>query len=120
VPYDIGPESIQDLIVKLRELVQSKVEVNRDMCWIYLERLDRYSKVVRVWFQVYLPSWDASLFYGNRVLHDIQILFESMHIPFALPTQTLQLRTQVPFEGGEGEQPAPVILPDLEEGKPST
>ena len=41
----------QGLIKKLKEILHSKPEVNQDMCWIYLERLDRYSKVGRVWFQ---------------------------------------------------------------------
>jgi len=50
VPYDITPQRIQELVVRLRELITNKSEVNQDMCWIYLERLDRYSKVVRVWF----------------------------------------------------------------------
>jgi len=96
VPYDVAPEKIQDLIKSLRELLYSKPEVNRDMCWVYLERLDRYSKVVRAWFQVSLPDWSSSLFYGNQVLHDIQLLFESMGIEFAFPTQTLNLKSEGP------------------------
>jgi len=96
VPYDVAPEKIQDLIKALRELLYSKPEVNRDMCWVYLERLDRYSKVVRAWFQVSLPDWSSSLFYGNQVLHDIQLLFESMGIEFAFPTQTLNLKSEGP------------------------
>lgn len=43
VPYDVSPQRIQELIVKLRELILSKPEVNKEMCWIYLQRLDRYS-----------------------------------------------------------------------------
>ena len=96
VPYDVAPEKIQDLIKALRELLYSKPEVNRDMCWVYLERLDRYSKVVRAWFQVSLSDWSSSLFYGNQVLHDIQLLFESMGIEFAFPTQTLNLKSDGP------------------------
>jgi len=103
VPYDVSPETIQELVKGLRELVMGKPEVNNDMCWIYLERLDRYSKVVRVWFQAGLSSWADSLFYGNQVLHDIQLVFESMGIPFAFPTQTLLVNPQTP---------APVVLPE--------
>jgi len=105
VPYDVAPEKIQELVVQLRELVMGKPEVNKDMCWIYLERLDRYSKVVRVWFQAGLSSWAKSLFYGNQVLHEIQLVFESMGIPFAFPTQTLLVNPQ---------DPAPVVLPEPE------
>lgn len=119
LPYATAPERIQELIVKLRELILDKPEVNPDMCWIYLERLDRYSKVVRVWFQVHLPSWATSLFYGNKVLHDIQLLFESMDIPFAFPTQTLHLKTDTPFATGEKQEAIPVMLPELDEGKQS-
>jgi len=103
VPYDVAPEKIQELVVKLREVVMGKPEVNKEMCWIYLERLDRYSKVIRVWFQAGLSSWDESLFYGNQVLHDIQLVFESMGIAFAFPTQTLLVNPQ---------DPAPVVLPE--------
>jgi len=103
VPYDVAPEKIQEVVVKLRELVMGKPEVNKAMCWVYLERLDRYSKVVRVWFQAGLPSWDESLFYGNQVLHDIQRVFESMGIPFAFPTQTLLVNPQ---------DPAPIVVPE--------
>jgi MscS family membrane protein len=105
IPYDVAPERIQELIKALRDLVMGKAEVNKDMCWIYLERLDRYSKVVRVWFQARLCSWADSLFYGNQVLHDIQLLFESMGIPFAFPTQTVLVNPQTP---------APVVLPEPE------
>ena len=94
VPYEVSPQRIQELIVKLREVILSKSEVNKEMCWIYLRRLDRYSKVVRVWFQVMLPGWSESLFYGNHALHDIQLVFESMSIPFAFPTQTLHFETE--------------------------
>jgi len=106
VPYDVSPVRIQELIKKLKELIHSKPEVNQDMCWIYLERLDQYSKVVRVWFQVGLSDWAASLFYGNKVLHDIQGLFESMGIEFAFPTQTLHLKA---------ENMPPFLIPELEE-----
>jgi len=118
VPYDIPPQRIQELIVRLRELILSKPEVNRDMCWIYLERLDRYSKVVRTWFQVNLPSWAESLFYGNQVLHDIQLLFESMEIPFAFPTQTLNLKAESPFGGGENQNSVPTVLPEVDVDTP--
>ncbi|MCK4788199.1 MAG: mechanosensitive ion channel family protein [Desulfobacteraceae bacterium] len=115
VPYDITPQRIQELVVRLRELITNKSEVNQDMCWIYLERLDRYSKVVRVWFQVNLPGWAESLFYGNKVLHDIQLVFESMHIPFAFPTQTLLLNRDNPLEGAENQDPVPAVLPESDE-----
>jgi MscS family membrane protein len=118
VPYDIGPQKVQELIIKLRELIFSKPEVNRDMCWIYMERLDRYSKVVRVWFQVKLSNWAASLFYGNQVLHDIQLLFESLNIEFAFPTQTLHLKTENLGEGLGKQEPVPVVLPDLDDHSP--
>jgi MscS family membrane protein len=112
VPYDISPERVKELVEKLRELIFSKRQVNREMCWIYLERLDSYSKVVRVWFQVHLPNWSESLFYGNQVLHEIQILFESMDIDFAFPTQTLQVQTANVFEG---EKQVPVVMPELDD-----
>ncbi len=115
VPYDITPQGIQDLIARLRELVMNKQEVNQDMCWIYLERLDHYSKVVRVWFQVNLPGWAESLFYGNQVLHDIQLVFESMAIPFAFPTQTLLLNRDNPIKGSGNQDALPVVLPELNE-----
>ena len=76
------------------------------MCWIYLERLDRYSKVVRVWVQAGLSDWAASLFYGNQLLHDIQALFESMEIEFAFPTQTVHVKA--------GNIP-PFLIPELDE-----
>ncbi len=111
VPYDVPPKKIQDLVISLRELILGKPEVNQDMCWIYLERLDQASKVVRVWFQVRLPSWSESLFYGNHVLHDIQLVFETMDIEFAFPTQTLHLKADDPFKGGGNQDPVPVVMP---------
>ncbi len=112
VPYGASSQKIQDLISSLRELIHGKPEVNRDMCWIYLDRLDQSSKVVRVWFQVKLPGWAESLFYGNQALHDIQLVFESMNIEFAFPTQTLHLKSEDPFKEGEDKDPLPVVLPE--------
>jgi len=103
LPYDVSPQRIQELSNKLRELLHGKPEVNRDMCWIYLERLDLYSKVVRVWFQVQLSDWVTSLYYGNQVLQDIQLLFETNGIDFALPTQTLHLKTENIKDGEIGQ-----------------
>jgi MscS family membrane protein len=115
VPYNVSPGTIQDLISRLRELLAGKAEVNQSMCWIYLQRLDKYSKVVRVWFQAKLPNWSESLFYGNQALHDIQLVFESMGIPFAFPTQTLELKTDNPFEPASHRDTVPAVLPELEE-----
>jgi len=111
VPYDISPQRIQELITALRELLLKKKEVNSAMCWVYLERLDAYSKIVRAWFQVRLSSWSESLSYGNNVLHDIQLLFESMDIPFAFPTQTLHVKSENPFEH-TAKEPVPIVLPE--------
>lgn len=115
LPYDVSPQRIQELSNKLRELLHSKPEVNRDMCWIYLERLDLYSKVVRVWFQVQLSDWVTSLYYGNQVLQDIQLLFETNGIDFALPTQTLHLKTENTKEGEIAQGSMPAFLPESEE-----
>ncbi|MDY6852954.1 MAG: mechanosensitive ion channel family protein [Thermodesulfobacteriota bacterium] len=112
VPYNVPADTVQELVVKLRELVLGKPEVNPDSTWIYIERLDRYSKVVRVWFQVHLPDWAASLFYGNQVLHDIQLLFESMGLDFAFPTQTLHLKTESALTGPGDFEPGPITLPE--------
>lgn len=110
VPYDVPAEAIQDLVVRLRELVTSKPEVNPDMTWVYMERLAAYSKVVRVWFQAKLPDWATSLGYGNKMLHEIQLLFEEMHLSFAFPTQTLELKTLDPQNGTAVS--TPVALPE--------
>ncbi len=96
VPYDTSAETLQRLVERLREHLLAKEEVNPEMCWIYLERLDRYSKVVRVWFQAHLPDWAASLRYGNQVLHELQGVFQEMEVDFAFPTQTLHLRWDDP------------------------
>ena len=115
VPYDIPPQKIQELVVALKKLISNKPEVNPDMCWIYLERLDSYSKVVRTWFQVNLPNWSESLYYGNRVLHDIQLLFESMDIPFAFPTQTLHLKSEDSPREERTKNPNSVAFPRLDD-----
>ena len=117
LPYEVGPQKIHDLSNKLRELLHSKPEVNKDMCWVYLERLDRYSKVVRVWFQVRLSDWATSLFYGNQVLQDIQILFEKNGIDFALPTQMLNLKTERATEEKIKQDSLPAFLPESDETK---
>jgi MscS family membrane protein len=91
VPYDTPPEKIEALVGRLREHVLGKEETNPEMCWIYLERLDRYSKVIRVWFQSGLPSWAESLFYGDQLLQEIQGIFEDQGVAFAFPTQTLHV-----------------------------
>jgi len=118
VTYDVPPQKIQELIKQLRALVLGKAEVNQAMCWIYLERLDSYSKVVRVWFQARLPNWAESLQYGNKILHEIQLLFESMEIPFAFPTQTLQLNVEKPSEAEGSQGSVPVVLPELDNETP--
>ncbi len=110
VPYDVSSAGIRELLQRLTEHLQGKPEVSRERCWIYLDRLDRYSKVVRVWFQAALPDWAASLYYGDAVLHEIQEIFAEMEIDFAFPTQTLHVQTVNP-ETGRSET-APTVLPE--------
>jgi MscS family membrane protein len=86
LPYDLPADKVQDMVVRLRDLVASHPEVNPDICWIYLERPDSYAKIVRVWFQALLPDWSTSLFYGHKVLQEIRLLFEreGVALPFRL------------------------------------
>lgn len=114
IPYDTVPDKIQELTGRLREHVLAKPEVNAQMCWIYLERLDRYSKVVRVWFQVHLPDWATSLTYGSQVLHEVQDLFEHAGVDFAFPTQTLLLRPEVGTGEGSKQDPLAALVPEVE------
>ena len=109
VPYDVPPGRLQDLVSRLTEMVRGKPEVNPDVCWIYLDRLDKHSKVVRVWFQACLPTWAASLTYGHQVLQDVQVVFEELGVEFAFPTQTLHLRP-------ESSAPGPVSAEPVTEG----
>ena len=73
--------------------------------------LDDYAKVVRVWFQARLATWVDSLYYGNQMLHEIQLLSESEGIEFAFPTQTLHLKQDDPIDPGRSG-PIPVALPE--------
>ncbi len=93
LPYDVSAGQLDQLVEKLKELVLGKKEVNPASTYIYVDRLDRYSKVVRVWFQVSLPDWATSLHYGSAVLGDIQRLFAEMELEFAYPTQTVHVET---------------------------
>lgn len=112
VPYDTAPDRIETLIASLREHLHARPEVNRSMCWVYLERLGAYSKVVRVWFQVSLPDWATSLTYGSGVLRDIQGLFAREGVEFAFPTETLYLRAEA--LGAAGAGPLAALVPDPE------
>lgn len=114
-PYDTTPDQLDQLIAALDERLRGLPEVNGEMCWVYLDRLDDYAKVVRVWFQARLGSWAESLAYGSRVLQDIQGVFAGQGVEFAFPTQTLHLEglelpPGAPAPQGEGRdqgQPAP-------------
>ncbi len=113
VPYDTTPERIEQLLSALKELIAGLPELNPDRCWIYLDRLDRYSKVVRVWFQVNLPDWATSLHYGSGVLRTIQEVFASQGVDFAFPTSTIQL------EGATDAGQISALLPEQVEGSGS-
>lgn len=97
VPYDVAPEKIETLVEKLRNTIANRPGVDAARRWVYLDRLGPASKVVRVWFQASVPSWADSLFYGEETLQEIQRVFESLHIDFAFPTQTLYLNPNQPF-----------------------
>jgi MscS family membrane protein len=91
IPYDTDRQQIQKLIEELKTFLFARPEVVRESCWIYLDRLDSYSKVVRVWFKVTLPDWAASLNYGNDILYEIQGIFARQGVDFAFPTQVVSL-----------------------------
>jgi MscS family membrane protein len=93
LPYEVTADKLDELVAALKELILGKEEVNPKSTYIYLDRLDKHSKVVRVWFQVGLPDWATSLHYGSAVLGEIQKLFATMELEFAYPTQTLHVET---------------------------
>lgn len=91
IPYETDRQQVQNLIEALKTFVLARPEVVRESCWIYLDRLDSYSKVVRVWFKVSLPDWTTSLHYGNDILYEIQGIFADQGVDFAFPTQVVSL-----------------------------
>lgn len=91
IPYDTDRQQVQKLIEGLKTFLFARPEVVRESCWIYLDRLGDYSKVVRVWFKVTLSDWAASLNYGNDILYEIQGIFASRGVDFAFPTQVVSL-----------------------------
>ncbi len=114
VPYEISAEEVEGLIAALKEMIIGLPEVNLDMCWIYLDRLDKYSKVVRVWFQVTLPDWATSLFYGSKVLKRVQGVFVSQGVDFAFPTSSVHL------EGLSDSPELRALIPDIgKDGPPA-
>ncbi|TAL18150.1 mechanosensitive ion channel [bacterium] len=98
LPYAVKADKIEELISRLKEHLLAKPEVIPGQTYVYLDRLDKQSKVVRVWFQVKLPDWPASAQYGSKVLGEIQRIFDSMDLDFAYPTYTVKI------EGGVGEK----------------
>ncbi len=112
VPYDIAANRVQQVIRALRDKLLEQDEINPDLCWVYLDRLGAHSKVVRVWFQAEPAGWSESLFYGNRILHEVQRVFESMDIPFAFPSQTLYLKAERAGAVGDPEETFPVAAPE--------
>ncbi len=105
IPYDTDRQQVQKLIEALRTFLLSRPEVVRESCWIYLDRLDSYSKVVRVWFKVKLPDWAASLNYGNDVLYEIQGIFMDQEVDFAFPTQVVSLTDGRQLKNTAGSSP---------------
>ncbi|TLN17664.1 mechanosensitive ion channel [bacterium] len=101
LPYEIGPDKIEELVERLKAHILAKPEVLADKTFIYLDRLDRHSKVVRVWFQVKLPDWPASAEYGSRTLGEIQRIFDEMRLDFAYPTYTVKLDGQKEVKTGQ-------------------
>lgn len=91
VPYDVDADQISDLIVKLRAMLLANPVVLDDFCHVYLDRLDKYSKVVRVWFQLKAPDWSVASGLSTSILSDIQKLFATLGIDFAFPTYSLKL-----------------------------
>ncbi len=91
VPYNIPAERLEELVEQLKIYINSKPEAVKEATWVYLDRLDKHSKVVRVWFKAGLEDWATSLHYGSATLGEIQRIFARMEIDFAFPTQTLHL-----------------------------
>lgn len=96
VPYDVDADRLDALVARLRSLVQGKPEVLPEFAFVYVDRLDKYSKVVRVWFQARLPDWPASAQYGTVTLGEVQRIFAEMNIAFAFPTYSVNLEGALP------------------------
>ncbi|MBW1645468.1 MAG: mechanosensitive ion channel [Deltaproteobacteria bacterium] len=91
VPYDTEREKVRELVAALKEFLLSRPEVVPTGCWVYLDRLGSYAKVIRVWFKVKLPDWATSLTYGSDILYEIQGIFAAHGVDFAFPTQVVTL-----------------------------
>ncbi len=101
VPYETERQKVQELVAALKKFLLARKEVVPTGCWVYLDRLGSYSKVIRVWFKVKLPDWATSLTYGNDVLYEIQGIFAAHGVDFAFPTQVVNLNA-----GGRDQVPA--------------
>lgn len=96
VPYDVDADRLEALVGELRKMILSKPETLQDFAFVYVDRLDKYSKVVRVWFQARAPDWPASAQFGTMVLGEIQRLFARMGVEFAYPTYTFSAKGAPP------------------------
>lgn len=97
VPYEVDADRVNDLVMRLKAMLLANPVVMEDFCLVYLDRLDKYSKVVRVWFQLKASDWPMATGFATSILGDIQKLFAEMGIDFAFPTYSLKLEnTDIP------------------------
>jgi MscS family membrane protein len=97
VPYQVEPEKVDRLVETLRGNLKEKPEVVQEFSFVYLDRIDKWNKVMRLWFQVRAPDFPASAAMGTRLLGEVQKIFEAEGVEPPSPTYRISL--EEPAEG---------------------
>ncbi len=93
LPYATQPEKIEAFCEGLRELVRRHPYTRKDYYQIYCYELSPYAIGVLVYIFFEVPNWGTELRERQRFILDTLRLAQKLKIQFALPTQTLYLRS---------------------------
>ncbi len=112
VTYDSPPEKVDQLVQRIRALLQSDAEVRQDFMLVNFTDFSAYSIDVLVYYFTVTTVWAEYLAVRQKINLEIMKIVEELGLEFAFPSQTLYFGDGVPQgsagAGGSDQQSMPV------------
>lgn len=95
VTYKSKPEQVENLVIKIRELLKGSPEVSQDFFLVNFTGFNAFSLDILVYYFTVTTGWAEHLAVRQKLNLEIMKLIEELGLNFAFPTQSVYFENQL-------------------------
>lgn len=95
VTYESKPEQVENLVIKIRELLKNSPEVSQDFFLVNFTEFNAYSLDILIYYFTVSTAWAEHLAVRQKINLEIMKLVEELGLSFAFPTQSLYFENEL-------------------------